>query len=155
TLKPPGFEPEMAQPKVRRKLPTVLRREEVRVLRDATANLKHRALWATRYDTGLRCAEVRQLQFSDIDSPRMPVHVREGTRKLPRPVKLPLQLLELLRIYGRWTSPRTGSFRGRRQGFPGLGPGGGRLASHSASRRGSPNPSRPTSFGSMPIPRLC
>jgi len=78
TLKPPGFEPEMAQPKVRRKLPTVLRREEVRVLCDATVHLKHRALWATRYDTGLRCAEVQQLKVSHIDSPRMLVHVREG-----------------------------------------------------------------------------
>src|SRR5215472_2787275 len=114
TLKPPGFEPEMAQPKVRRKLPTVLRREEVRVLRDATANLKHRALWATRYDTGLRCAEVQQLQVSDIDSPRMLVHVREGKGKFPRPVKLSLQLLELLRIYGRWRKPKDWLFPGQK-----------------------------------------
>src|SRR5262249_51661056 len=54
TLKQHWFEHEIAKPKVRRKLPTVLSREEVHVLLDATVNLKHRALLATMYDTGLR-----------------------------------------------------------------------------------------------------
>jgi len=56
-LKQPWFDQEVAKPKERRKLPTVLSREEVRTLLDATVNLKHRALLATMYATGLRCAE--------------------------------------------------------------------------------------------------
>jgi hypothetical protein len=43
TLKQHWFEHEIAKPKVRRKLPTVLSCEEVHALLDATINLKHRA----------------------------------------------------------------------------------------------------------------
>jgi len=118
TLKQHWFEHEIAKPKVRRKLPTVLSREEMRVLLDATVNLKHRALLATMYDTGLRCAEVQQLKVSDIDSPRMLVHVREGKGKFPRQVKLSPQLLELLRIYWRWRKPKDWLFPGQKPGFP-------------------------------------
>ena len=118
TLKQHWFEHEIAKPKVRRKLPTVLSREEVRVLLDATVNLEHRALLATMYDTGLRCAEVQQLKVSDIDSPRMLVHVREGKGKFPRQVKLSPQLLELLRIYWRWRKPKDWLFPGQKPGAP-------------------------------------
>jgi integrase/recombinase XerD len=67
---------EVAKPKVRRPLPTVLSREEVTALLDATLNLKHRTLLATLYATGLRCAEAQQLRVTDIDSQRMLVLVR-------------------------------------------------------------------------------
>jgi integrase/recombinase XerD len=60
-LKQPWFDQEVAKPKERRALPTVLSRAEVRALLDAAINLKHRALLATMYATGLRCAEVQQL----------------------------------------------------------------------------------------------
>jgi len=62
---------DVAKPKVRRPLPIVLSREEVTGLLDATPNLKHRALLATLYPTGLRYEETQQLQFTDIDSQRM------------------------------------------------------------------------------------
>src|SRR5215813_1256330 len=47
TLKQKWFDLEIAKPKVRRKLPTILSREEVQALLNATVNLKHRALLAT------------------------------------------------------------------------------------------------------------
>lgn len=97
---------------MRRQLPTVLSREEVRALLDATITLKHRTLLATLYDTGLRCAEAQQLKVTDIDSQRMVVHVREGKGKFPRQVKLSPQLLELLRIYWRWRKPKDWLFPG-------------------------------------------
>ena len=49
TLKQNWFVQEVAKPKVRRPLPTVLSREEVTALLDATPNLKHRTLLATLY----------------------------------------------------------------------------------------------------------
>jgi integrase/recombinase XerD len=92
TLKLPWLTQEVAKPKVRRPLPTVLSREEVTALLDATANLKHRARLATLYGTGLRCEEAQQLKVSDIDSQRMLVLVREGKGKLPWQVMLSTKL---------------------------------------------------------------
>jgi site-specific recombinase XerD len=117
-LKQPWFDQEVAKPKERRKLPTVLSREEVRTLLDAIVNLKHRALLATMYATGLRCAEVQQLKVTDIDSQRMVVHVREGKGKYPRQVMLSPKLLELLRIYWRWCKPKDWLFPGKKPGMP-------------------------------------
>ena len=118
TLQQSWFDHQVAKPKERRKLPTGLSREEVRGLLDATVNLKHRALLATMYATGLRCAEVQQLKVTDIDSQRMVVHVREGKGKYPRQVMLSPKLLELLRIYWRWRKPKDWLFPGQKPGAP-------------------------------------
>lgn len=118
TLKQDWFPQEVAKPKVRRKLPTVLSREEVTRLIDATPNLKHRTLLATLYATGLRCAEVLQLKVSDIDSQRMVLLVREGKGQRPRQVMLSPKLLELLRAYWRWRRPVDWLFPGDKPDSP-------------------------------------
>ena len=51
-----------ANPKRPETLPSVLSREEVVRLLDATHNLKHRSLLATLYSTGLRAAEAQRLK---------------------------------------------------------------------------------------------
>jgi integrase/recombinase XerD len=134
TLKQPWFAHEIARPKVRRPLPTVLSREEVTALLDATPNLKHRALLATFYATGLRCVEAQQLKVTDIDSQRMLVLVREGKGQLPRQVMLSPKLLELLRIYWRWYKPKDWLFPGKKTDYP-LDPSGMRHICRTVARK--------------------
>jgi len=118
TLKQNWFVENVARPKVPRKLPTVLSLEEVTALLDATPNLKHRALLATLYATGLRCAEALQLKSTDIDSERMVILVREGKGQRPRQVMLCPKLLNLLRAYWRWRRPTNWLFPGQDPNSP-------------------------------------
>jgi integrase len=152
TLKQHWFDHEIAKPKVRRKLPTVLSREEVRALLDATINLKHRTLLATLYDTGLRCAEAQQLKVTDIDSRRMVVHVRRARGSSHAKSNFHPSCCSCSASTGVGGSPRTGSFLDRSPRSPCICPGFDRFASNSARRRESPNPSHPTHFGTHSRP---
>ena len=87
-------------------LPTVLSREEVVRLLDATHNLKHRALLATLYSTGMRAAEVRQLKVSDLDGKRMLIFIRRGKGGRQRYVMFSTKLREILQAYWRWRRPQ-------------------------------------------------
>jgi site-specific recombinase XerD len=118
TLKQAWFDTEVAKPKVRRKLPVVWSREEVRALLDSTVNPKHRALLALYYSAGLRCQEALDLKVSDIVSKRMIIHIREGKGRFPRQVMLSPKLLELLRLYWRWRKPKDWLFPGKRPDRP-------------------------------------
>jgi integrase/recombinase XerD len=105
-LKQPWFDEEIAQPKKRPQLPTVLSQEEITRMLDRTSNLKHWTVLATFYATGLRSRELRLLKVSDIDSQRMVLHVREGKGRVPRDIGLSPVLLQRLRIYWRWRKPK-------------------------------------------------
>jgi site-specific recombinase XerD len=96
-----------------RRLPAVLRVEEVHRLLNAASPLHHRAYLTTVYSWGLRLHEGLYLPVSDSDSHRMiPVHRGKGAKD--RYVPLPAETLLLLRRYGKthrnptWIFPATG-----------------------------------------------
>jgi site-specific recombinase XerD len=104
-LKQRWFDEEIAAPKKRPQLPTVLSTEDITRILDHTHNLKHWTILATFYATALRCDELRHLKVGDIDSKRMVLHVREGKGDIPRDIPLSPVLLERLKTYYRWQRP--------------------------------------------------
>ncbi|WDF73925.1 site-specific integrase [Novosphingobium sp. KACC 22771] len=80
-----------------RGLPTVLSRDEVSRMLDATTSIKHQAILSVAYGAGLRAAEVTHLRVRDIDSERMLLRVECGKGGRHRNAMLAQDLLLLLR----------------------------------------------------------
>lgn len=83
------------------KRPKVLDRESVRKILGALKNIKHRALLALVYGSGLRVSEVVHLKLGHIESApdRMVVRVEQSKGRKDRYTLLSRHSLELLRLY--------------------------------------------------------
>ncbi len=96
------------------RLPAVLSIEEVRRLLTSATPLHNHVYFTTVYSLGLRLQEALSLQVSDIDGPRLQVHVHRGKGAKDRYVPLPAETLALLRTYWKthrhktWLFPATG-----------------------------------------------
>ena len=66
---------------------------------DATPNLKHKAIIATMYSSGLRVSEVVHLHYDDISRTNMTIHVRETKGRIDRYTILSQKNLDLLTEY--------------------------------------------------------
>jgi integrase/recombinase XerD len=113
TLNRHEFRQFLPYPKVRKKLPKILSREEVAQLIDASSDLFQRTLLMVLYGTGMRRAEIARLKITDIDSRRMIIHVVNGKGSKDRDLPLSPALLETLRAHWRWLKPRTYLFPSR------------------------------------------
>ena len=102
----------------RRRLPTVLSKEEVLRLFSAARNHKHRVMMMILYGAGLRVSELCGLCVKDIDSSRMVLRIRQGKGNKERYAKLSPQLLNVLREYYREYKPADWLFPGRIAGQP-------------------------------------
>ena len=109
-----SFEDATVSPKKPKTLPIVLSREEIKALIQAPHNLKHRAILATLYTTGVRVSELAHLRGTDIDSGRMVILVRQGKGKRDRIVGLSPDLLPLLRVYWKRYGLQSWLFPGNR-----------------------------------------
>ncbi|HXY13978.1 MAG TPA: tyrosine-type recombinase/integrase [Terriglobales bacterium] len=116
TLKRHQFREFLPYPKDRRRLPTVLSREEISRLIDAAGNLFRRTLLVTLYGTGMRRAELARLKIGDIDSQRMIIRVVAGKGGKDRDLPLSPALLETLREYWCWRKPKRYMFPTRTLG---------------------------------------
>jgi integrase/recombinase XerD len=114
TLGRPWMVDYIPYPKKPKKLPVILSRDEVKALLLAPSHLKHRAILATLYATGVRVSELCQLQGTDIDSQRMVIRIRQGKGKRDRFVMLSPDLLPLLRRYWKLYQLRSWLFPGHR-----------------------------------------
>ena len=80
-------------------LPTVLSREEIQSIIDHTPNLKHKAIIATMYSSGLRVSEVVHLHYDDISRTNRTIYVRESKSRRDRYTILSDRNLDLLTEY--------------------------------------------------------
>jgi site-specific recombinase XerD len=106
TLRRPEVVANLLSPKLPKRIPVVLSREEVLAIFEAIPYIKHKAMVATTYGAGLRISEVCALRKSDIDSQRMQIHVHLGKGKKDRFALLSPMVLELLREYCRKGRPK-------------------------------------------------
>lgn len=101
-------------PRMKKKafLPTILTPGEVRLLLEATSNLKHRAILSTIYSAGLRVSEAAHLRISDIDSSNRRILVRQSKGHKDRNTILSEKNLLLLRQYWKTYRPAFWLFPG-------------------------------------------
>src|SRR5690606_7981817 len=74
------------RPKKSRYLPSVLSKEEIIDVIRATKNLKHRAIIALIYSSGLRIGELLHLELRDLDMDRSQIFIRQGKGRKDRTV---------------------------------------------------------------------
>lgn len=122
TLKRHQFRDFLPYPQDRRRLPTVLSREEVSRLINAAGRLFRRTLLMTLYGTGMRRSELARLKLNHIDSQRMIIRVVGGKGGKDRDLPLSPALLETLREYWRWRKPKVYLFPTRTGHQPGAQP---------------------------------
>ncbi|HSB92100.1 MAG TPA: tyrosine-type recombinase/integrase [Flavitalea sp.] len=99
-------------------LPTVLSREECRLIFKAPRSMKHRFMLAFAYAAGLRMNELRLMRISDVDIDRRQVHVRLGKGRKDRYVILSEFLANKLPQYLIEVKPKTYLFEGQTPAQP-------------------------------------
>lgn len=101
-----------------RQLPNFLSVEEVEKLLQATTNIKHKALLAMVYGSGLRASEAVRLQSRHVESNRMMLRVEQGKGRKDRYTVLSQTALEWLRDYWRAYQPGEWLFFGQDKAKP-------------------------------------
>lgn len=96
----------LARPHKSKKLPVVLSQDEVINLIKCTNNLKHRAVIAFLYSSGMRIGELINLELKDIDMARCQVFVRNSKGRKDRYVSLASSFKPLLLNYVNTYEPK-------------------------------------------------
>lgn len=104
------------RPKRAKVLPNVLSKEEVKLILNAHSNIKHKSMLSMIYSCGLRRSELLNLKFSDIDSKRNIVLLKNAKGKKDRIAPLSPKILEMLREYYVLCKPKTWLFEGQNSG---------------------------------------
>ena len=82
-----------------RSLPTILNKNEIDRLLDATKNLKYKAIFAVMYSGGLRVSEVTHLHYDDISRKNHSIHIKNTKNRMDRYTILADRTLDILTEY--------------------------------------------------------
>jgi len=104
------------RPKVPKKNPNVLSKEEIKRLLTSMINIKHKTMLTLTYACGLRCGEVLNLKLNEIDSNRLVIYIKDAKGGKDRMVPISLKLVEELRDYYIKYKPKTYLFEGITKG---------------------------------------
>lgn len=96
----------LERPRKEKKLPTVLSKQQIQQLLNATNNIKHECIISLLYGSGLRNGELINLKLADISFNSNSIIVRGGKGNKDRITLLPNTLLEKLSKYFELYKPR-------------------------------------------------
>jgi len=105
---------DLLMPKAPKRLPTVLSPEEIVRMIQAASSLMQRTILILLYGSGIRRAELRWLQLTDIDSQRMVIHIQQGKGRRDRDVPMTPFVLTVLQEYWRHAKSKVYLFPGGR-----------------------------------------
>ena len=98
------------------RLPGILTQEQIRHVMQSVTNIKHKAIIAMFYGTGIRLSELRLLEMKHISRAEMQLKVVEGKGSRDRFTILPSAILALLESYYRVHRPKVFLFEGQTPG---------------------------------------
>jgi len=104
------------RPRRNKHLPDILSKEEIFKMIRITKNIKHKAILALLYSSGIRRQELLDLKIDDIDSKRMMIRIQNGKGNKSRNVPLSINSLKILRKYYSYCHPEKYLFEGYNQG---------------------------------------
>jgi site-specific recombinase XerD len=108
----------LPRPMKEKKLPSILSKEDVIKIIEATPTFKQQVLLTFIYVTGARLNEAIGVKIEDIDSNRMQVRINKGKGAKDRFILIPQELIELLREYFKKYKPKDYLFHGKTPGQP-------------------------------------
>lgn len=106
------------RPKREKLLPNVLSKEEIKLILEAPAYLKHKAMLSLIYSCGLRCGELLRLKPEHIDAKRNILIIKQAKGKKDRIAPLSDKTIKLLRDYFKVFKPKMYLFEGKKEGNP-------------------------------------
>lgn len=109
----PYIIPNEFYPKKEFRLPEILSVEQVVQLVSRTQNIKHRAIVALLYGSGIRLGEIRFLKMEHLDRQNLQLKVVSGKGSKDRFTLLPKSILDLLGEYYRLHRPKCYLFEGQ------------------------------------------
>ncbi|MBF0695375.1 MAG: site-specific integrase [Flavobacterium sp.] len=104
------------RPKRIKLLPNVLSKQEVKMILEAPINHKHRMVLTVIYACGLRRSEAINLEFTDLQSDRNLLVIRQSKGNKDRVVPISNKLIDLLREYYKLYRPKKYFFEGLNPG---------------------------------------